>query len=465
MLPCTKIIGFIEEGFKDLGEKLSRAQLMTLMMAATCLVLGCPFNLSQMARGWLLRKSVNAFWYLMNLAKIQFVTVEEVRLKLMQKRYGKRLRGGRFIIDDTMNHHSRLCCMIHAVFTFWDHALGTHLKAQCIVFLYYQEAETIKFPLGWRLYKKEGKAGAGKEKERQLARGEAYQEKYTLALELIDAALAKGFKCRVVLADSWYCIEKFMKALRTRNLAYIFELKENRQVEVSIPLAQRIEKACGRKRTKWYNLVSLEEFFRGGSVRRYGFARDLETGQAEKVLYEVQETVVRMHAYAGQHKVVRSLDPRRQTIKYLITDELSWDAVKVITEYLARWVVEEFFRNAKQLLDMEGACVRSKQGVALALFLVTYVDSLLHWEVDQRRRASKNSQSGPVTVQSIIRLAQLENVENFIAIVEDEDRWVPFRNRWLAALKKYAIRERKMHKPLVEIAPPSTAQEPAMAMG
>jgi len=68
-------------------------------------------------------------------------------------------------------------------------------------------------------------------------------------------------------------------------------------------------------------------------------------------------------------------------------------------------------------------------------------------------------------VQSIIRLAQLENVENFIAIVEDEDRWVPFRNRWLAALKKYAIRERKMHKPLVEIAPPSTAQEPAMAMG
>ena len=62
MLPCTKVIGFIEEGFKDLAKELSRARLMTLMMAATCLVLGCPFNLSQMARGWLLRKSVNAFW-------------------------------------------------------------------------------------------------------------------------------------------------------------------------------------------------------------------------------------------------------------------------------------------------------------------------------------------------------------------------------------------------------------------
>jgi hypothetical protein len=38
MLPCTKIISFIEAGFEDLAEELSRAQLMTLMMAATALV-------------------------------------------------------------------------------------------------------------------------------------------------------------------------------------------------------------------------------------------------------------------------------------------------------------------------------------------------------------------------------------------------------------------------------------------
>jgi len=135
MLPCTTIIRFIEEGFEDLAAELSRAQLMTLMMAATALVLGCPFNLSQMARTWLEAKSVKAFWYVVNAAKIEFTSVEEVRLKMIQQRYAGRLRGGRFIIDDTMSHHSKLCRVIHAVFTFWDHVFSTHVKAQCLVFL------------------------------------------------------------------------------------------------------------------------------------------------------------------------------------------------------------------------------------------------------------------------------------------------------------------------------------------
>ena len=38
MLPCTTIIRFIEAGCEDLAAELSRAQLMTLMMAATALV-------------------------------------------------------------------------------------------------------------------------------------------------------------------------------------------------------------------------------------------------------------------------------------------------------------------------------------------------------------------------------------------------------------------------------------------
>ena len=118
MLPCTTIISFIEAGFEDLAAEVSRAQLMTLMMAATALVLGCPFHVSQMARSWLGAKRVQAFWYVVNAAKIECTSVEEVRLQMMQKRYAGRLRSGRFIIDDTMSHHSKLCRVIHAVCTF-----------------------------------------------------------------------------------------------------------------------------------------------------------------------------------------------------------------------------------------------------------------------------------------------------------------------------------------------------------
>lgn len=275
---------------------------------------------------------------------------------------------------------------------------------------------------------------------------------------MITEAQHKGFICQGVVADSWFCIEAFMKELRQLDLMYLFEMKEKRQVQVRIPPERRIQKERGRQRQKWDELVSVAAFFNAlGGEKAYGFARDLETGTAEKVRYWTQAAVVKMQADAGKHTVVRSYDPTRQTVTYLITNALSWEAVKVSTDYSARWVSEEFFRNAQQLLDMEGACVRSKQGVARALFLVTYVDALLHVEVS-RRSASKHSPSEPVTVQSIIRLAQLENVENCITIVADTEQWIPFRDRWVAVLQKHAVRERTVRKPVIEIDPSCPAQ-------
>jgi hypothetical protein len=52
----------------------------------------------------------------------------------------------------------------------------------------------------------------------------------------------------------------------------------------------------------------------------------------------------------------------------------------MIKSYSCRWVIEEFFRNARQLSDMEGATIRSKQGVTAALCLVFWIDFLLHLE-------------------------------------------------------------------------------------
>lgn len=239
---------------------------------------------------------MNALWYVVNVAKIEFTSVEEVRLKMLQQRDAGRLRGGRFIIDDTMSHHSQLCRVMHAVFTFWDHVFSTHVKAPCLVFLY-DEEDGIKLPIGWRFDYTEGKLGAGKEKERQRGSQIDYKEKYKLALELITEAQPKGFIGEVVVADSWFCIEEFMKELRKLDRVYMFEMKENRQVQVSIPPERRRQKERGRKRQKWYESVSLEAFFKAiGGEKAYGFARDLETGKAAKVLYGTQAAVVKMKA-------------------------------------------------------------------------------------------------------------------------------------------------------------------------
>jgi len=40
------------------------------------------------------------------------------------------------------------------VFILFDHALGTNLKATCIVFLYYSDGALIKFPIAFLVYHK-----------------------------------------------------------------------------------------------------------------------------------------------------------------------------------------------------------------------------------------------------------------------------------------------------------------------
>lgn len=115
-------------------------------------------------------------------------------------------------------------------------------------------------------------------------------------------------------------------------------------------------------------------------------------------------------------------------------------------EYFQRWVIEEFFRNAKQQLNMEGASVRSEQGAAIKLFLVSCVDSLFHMEI--AKLVSGHSKSEPITVQSITRLAELENVEKLVELIKSP-KGNGFLKRWVAYLKENAIRKRKVKSDVV----------------
>ena len=146
-----------------------------------------------------------------------------------------------------------------------------------------------------------------------------------------------------------------------------------------------------------------------------------------------------LNALPGRHKIVYSYDPKRKTDKYLITNELTWEGLKVVKEYFHRWTIEEFFRNAKQQLNMEGACVRTEQGVTITLFLLTCIDSLFHMKI--AKLVSADSKTGPITVQSVVRLSILENAQNFVSLIKSPEG-EKFLNRWLAQLSKDAIRKR-----------------------
>jgi len=417
MVPCVAIVDLIREGFQHLRGVVTDLQLQNLMMIATAVLLCSRFNLSEVSRNFLRKKSVNALSHCLKAAKFRLDEAAHAYAVMLQDRY--ELRGGRFIIDDTLEHHTNLCKFIYGVCKHWDHVFRKSMAAKCLVFLYYSQGGVIKFPIGWRIYFQGGK-----------------KTKNDLATELIREAIKRGFPCGVVIADSWFCVEPFVKRLQRMRLKYILDCKTNATIRVPI------EKREGqrRNRKKWYRTVNIVEVMKGvEGQREIGFVGDRETGKPEKVLYELKERVGVMNALPGQHKVVYSYDPKKKTEKYLITNELSWEGVKVVKEYFHRWAIEEFFRNAKQQLDMEGACVRSKQGVTITLFLVSYIDSLIHSKIAEL--AAGNSKSGPLTVQSIVRLAELENTERFVSMIKSAEG-EKLLHRWIEGLKKDAIRRR-----------------------
>jgi len=95
---------------------------------------------------------------------------------------------------------------------------------------------------------------------------------------------------------------------------------------------------------------------------------------------------------------------------------------------------------------MEGAAIRSGQGVTLALCLVSWID-FLHFENYRQSTAGELSKES-LTIPSIVRQAQYENMEAFADTVQnDED----FLKKWFEAEKKNLIRKRKKPKELIII--------------
>jgi len=56
---------------------------------------------------------------------------------------------------------------------------------------------------------------------------------------------------------------------------------------------------------------------------------------------------------------------------------------------------------------------------------------------------SENLQTGLITIQSIVRLAVLENAENFVRLIKSS-KGERFLKRWIKQLKVDALRHRKV---------------------
>jgi hypothetical protein len=428
-------------GLSFLRPALTNIQYCNLTLIATALVLGSQFNLTEISHMWLKEKCVSTLSYFLSDAK--FCTLEMQRLYVLRVLSLYNIREGYFIIDDTMRHHTKFCKWIHGVCILFDHALRTNLKAVCLVVLYYTDGSLIKFPVCFRIYyQDENKISMPRRRGRKFV----CKKKYELAAEMLEWAVNAGFPKCTVLADSWFGIGPFVKELRRLELSYVLEIKSSYNVRT--PCGKPKLTPSKRLAKKQYDLTNLSEFFINiASVAKYGFAPDKKTGKPEKTLYHTKAAAARLNSVPGKHRIIESSDPSGKTVKYFLTDHLAWEAGRIISVYSYRWVIEEFFRNAKQLSDMEGASVRSEQGVTTALCLVFWIDFLLHRENYKLCTAGELPKE-PLTIPSIVRREQYENSKAFTEKIQNDEEFV---RKWLAAEKSNIFRQRKEHKDLIKI--------------
>ncbi|HIP94063.1 MAG TPA: hypothetical protein EYH20_01840 [Leucothrix sp.] len=439
-IPCTDRLVFLVTGLSFLQPALTGIQFYNLTLVASALVLGSRFHLTEISYMWLKEKSVSTLSYFFSHAKIS--TPELQRLYLLQTMNTYDISNGYFIIDDTMKHHTKFCKWIHGVFFLFDHAANTNLKAACIVFLYYSDGGIIKFPIAFRTYYKENDQSVKWQNDEQ----NKTIKKYDLAIEMIKWATETGFPKCTVLADSWFCTGPFIKQLQDMKLNYVLEVKANYKVKIISKSPKYTP--TGRIAKNQTDKVELSKFFSTVNTSiRCGFLADLDTDRKEKALYITKVSTVRFNSIPGKHRVVESQIPETQIYKYLLTNRLIWEAKMIISTYSHRWVIEEFFKNAKQFSDMEGATLRSKQGVTLSLCLVSWIDFLLHLE-NYKHCVTEKSPKESLTIPSIIRKAQHENMMAFVKRVQEDNSFV---KKWCDVTQERIYRKRKERKELAAL--------------
>lgn len=440
-IPCVERLPFIVTGLSFLLQELSRMQYNNITLIATALIIGGSFSLSDINRLWLKKRCVSALSHF--LSKAKFSTAEMQHLYALQTRKCYQIQNGYFIIDDTLQHHSTFCKWIHGVYVLFDHVLKTNLKAKCIVFLYYTDG-VINFPITFRIFYKDTDKMLW-----QQSGNYRHKTKYELAVEMLEWALAEKYPPCVVLADSWYAIEPFIQELKRLKLSYVLESKAGYSVRVACEIPKRTPK--GKLAKKQYDQHKLPEFFKSISCAvNCGFSADPAKGKNEKAIYATKTATVRLNSIAScKHRIVESIDIATHSVKYLLTDQLTWEAYKIISIYSHRWAIEEFFRNAKQLCDMEGATIRSEQGITRALCLVSWIDFLLHYESYKLRTAEELPKES-LTIPSIVRHFQFKNLEALVENLKDKE----FVQKWLEVTYEHIKRNRKEHYPLIKINEP-----------
>lgn len=422
VIPILKPISFVESAVRSaLTNILSKPQLANFIWLLSALILGQQFNLSHIEALLLREKSDNAFSWFLSHSKLNPDRIWKALLSYAINTFKVFGVAGRFIIDDTIEKHSKFCRFIQGACTLYDHSIGTYVQGKCFVFLYFAISDRIRFPIGWKVYVPNQKS------------------KYTLALELIDEAIFSGFRCSYVLVDSWFAIAPFLNALTRKGLHYVCELKSS----------NKIWARCEERSFK----LGLRQFFDYCPflIKKDIFGLKTEGNNKEvKAKYTTRSATCHLCALDHRTVLVESRMEGAKHPKYLITNNLRLESQAILEAYSWRWLIEEFFGDEKKLLDFEGARVRNYQAGAITVLTLSCADLLLSIEIFKLSQI--DSQSRALTVSSMITKTQEENVQTLLNALRSAETGGQVVTKWLEVLKRGRTRYRRQRRNLCNLA-------------
>ena len=264
-------------------------------------------------------------------------------------------------------------------------------------------------PFGIRLYVK-------KENCKKLK--VPFKKTTQLAAELIRAfEPPKGLKVRV-LFDNYYLCPVVVKTCKSKGFRFVSTLKSNRNLF-----------RTGRKfKVGFYG----QNLFR----RRHKTRFSISKGKSSATYRYVDAGWLRVGSLGELH-VIYSRKNQDRKILGLVTDDPKLTCAKIIKAYDARWSIEVFFKDAKQLLGLGQYQNRSYRAAVTHLHLVCFAYALLtHLAIDREGAQGKRKTAAKLSTQDLqneLRRIVWESTADYLKELPDGNSVVKELSRLLVA--------------------------------
>lgn len=311
------------------------------------------------------------------------------------------LRGGIFIIDDTISHHVGK----HMEGAGWHHdaSEGKSVWGHQLVTSHYVK-KWLSIPLDFRMYVKEEQAG------------ENFKTKPEFARELVEQAVKHGIHFSCVVFDTWYFSVEFVDFLEGLRKDWVTRCKSN-----------RIVTSGGRRPiSEWAKGLPKKDFERVVLERNDG-SREAYYACSKAVRLEGLEKRVRVVVSYSEEKFEKREDPY-----FYCTNRLDWEVRRIMRTYAKRFEVDAFYKDAKQNLGMEEYELRKIGGIKRHLQMILTAHTLL--SLGSADRAAGKAITCLETIGAACRQAFAEILRSFIQAVLEIGRLVKDPGRILRVL-------------------------------